>query len=78
MGVSRREGSKKRVGKARLSNSTWYTKHEVDAEDEKYILGVWEDSDYGQWFVCVLVFRGFVGMFERGVYGIALVKKCRY
>ena len=38
-------------------------------------MGNKEDSDNAKWFLCV---KGFIVMFDRGVYDSALVSKCIY
>ena len=38
-------------------------------------MGNKEDSDNAKWFLCV---KGFIVIFDRGVYDSALVSKCIY
>ena len=54
---------------------TGYINHDVDVQDDKTIVWIREESDYGKCFLCI---KSFIVMFERGFHGSELAKKNIY
>ena len=49
--------------------------YDVDVQDGKTIVGIREECDYGNFFLCI---KRFIVMFERGFHGSELTKKNIY
>ena len=54
---------------------TGYINHDVYVQVGETIVGIREESYYGESFLCI---NDFIGMFQRELYGSEFVKKNRY